>query len=145
MRRTGINTAVLWVACTAASLLAEPCEAAAPARVVDGLHVVVPFSGPTGWPPPAVMRFHVPAGTYYITLQVDRATWDHPGVADAVPLGIGAHGQDARRGVYNRQPWRTGLGFVATQVYVAEDSVLYVSFSTLAPLGARGILTIQEH
>ena len=122
----------------------QPGTVVAEEPVVSALKVVIPFSAPTGWPPAADMVFHVPAGTYYITLQVDRASWDHPGIADAVPVGLGAYGRDAggRRGVYNRRPWHTGLGFVTTEIYIAENSSLHVVFSTLAPAGARGILNI---
>jgi len=135
-------TAVLLLVSAAAVTIAAQGDEGGAEPVVQDLQVVIPFSNPWGHPPPGEMWFSVPPGTYYITLAVDRASWDVPGVADAVPIGLGAYAMDRSRRRYNRQPWRAGLGLVSTQIYVSKASRLFVVFSTSAPLGARGILNI---
>jgi len=100
-------------------------------KTIHNLKVTIPFSSPNGSGSPAEMNFRVSSGTYYITLQVDRASWDKPGVADLVPIGLGANGG-----------WKTGLGFVATKIHIKRNSHLCLKFSTLAPAGARGRLKI---
>jgi hypothetical protein len=102
-------------------------------NTIYNLKVTIPFSSPNGSHSPAKMSFDVPTGTYYITLQVDRASWDKPGVADLVPIGLGANGG-----------WKTGLGFVATKIHISGKSQLSIKFSTLAPAGARGRLKITR-
>ena len=125
-------------------LVACTVLAGARGKIVFNEKVVIPFSNLRGWPPPTTMQFPVSPGTYYITLQVDRAHWDAIGIADAVPIGIGAYGLDKKGRKYNNQPWRTGLGFVTTKLYISDDSRLRVVFSTLAPAGARGVLKITR-
>jgi hypothetical protein len=109
-------------------------------KVVQELKVMIPFSM-KGSPPPAEMEFPLPSGSYYISLQVDRASWDKPGIADLVPIGISACGiKDGKE--YNNTGWVTGLGFVATKTSLVGKSKLCVRYSTSAPAGARGILKI---
>lgn len=127
-------------------LLSFPASAGE--KVVEDRLVTIPFAAPGGVAGrSADMTFRVPVpGTYYISLQVDRASWDAPGIADAVPIGLGAHvlkfqGQKP----YNPTPWNTGLGLVTVEIYVADaQDFLQVNFSTSAPLGARGKLTIEK-
>jgi hypothetical protein len=90
------------------------------------------------------MTFRVQPGTYYITLQVDRASWDSPGVADLVPIGLRAYGKDSGGRIRNKTAWKVGVGFAAVQVRIGNRSTLCVRFSTLAPAGARGILKISR-
>ena len=102
-------------------------------KTINNLKVTIPYSSPNGSGSPAKMNFRVSSGTYYITLQVDRASWDKAGVADLVPVGLGANGG-----------WKTGLGFVSTKIHISRRSQLSVKFSTLAPAGARGRLKITR-
>ena len=130
-----VGLLVLWLVFGAQGLYAKD-------KVVHELKVMIPYSM-KGSPPPAKMEFPLSSGSYYISLQVDKASWDKPGIADFVPIGISACGiKDGKE--YNKTGWVTGLGFVATKTNLVKKSKLCVRYSTSVPSGARGILKITR-
>ena len=108
------------------------------------MEVLVPFTNGSGYQSPqAIRRFHLPSGQYHITLKTVRASWDAPGIADAIPLGLGAWCYQGNR-ITNRYSWKTGSGFVEKNIYLPEGYNLAVAFDALAFPNARGLLTIQR-
>lgn len=110
-------------------------------------NVVIPFSEPGGViNKPASMSFTLPRGSYKITLRVARAKWDRnvDSLAQHVPIGLGAYCVTRDLREVNKQPWKTANGVVSTQISVPDGAVLQVVFSTIAPHGAKGLLTIEN-
>lgn len=106
--------------------------------------VVIPFANANGWPNgPARIEFQVPGGTYYITLEVNQTPVDVVGVASVVHIGLEAYTVDTM-GNYSCTGWQTNFWRVQTSVSISGDGILGVQFSTIAPLGAAGTLTVDR-
>lgn len=82
-------------------------------------------------------------GYYRITLEVVRAPWDVVGVNGVVPIGMRSY---VKSGKYKLEDsgWRTGLWKKMTYVRLTNNQTIRVEFSTSAPAGALGKLTIEE-
>ena len=105
-----------------------------------------------GYPQPMQMRLLAPAsGTLIVRLSVSKADWDIAGVYQTVPIGMSVNVYSPP---YDRQghvTWRDSSGWVAAtgQVNVRvrkvrEGDTLHITFSTLAPGGALGLLEILK-
>jgi len=93
----------------------------------------------------AEFKFVAPrSATYHISLTVENLNSD-PGVGDFVPIGMRAVARRNRnrRLHYNDTGWQTGLGQGVVEVYARKGDGILITFSTSAPLGARGILEID--
>ena len=109
----------------------------------ESFKVDIPFSLGRAGKPAEWTLVAKRSATHHIVLSVEPLKAD-PGVSDAVPVGARAYACRNRRRskAYNDTGWKTGLGRVILDVHVRRGELVVLSYSTSAPLGARGVLQI---
>jgi len=108
--------------------------------------VSIPFSAALGI---GVARrpLNLQPGKYEIRLTVERADWDKnaQSVADAVGIGGNYLIQDkATNRDIKKTDWFTRNGWLGWSITVPPNSRVYLFYSTIAPLGAKGRLTVKK-
>jgi hypothetical protein len=120
-------------------------NASAQGNYVINQQVTIPFAPPVVGQPRR-QQLPLPVGDYIVRLTVERADWDRNpnSVAEMVNIGGAYLVQDRQTGRdIDKSNWMTRNGWLAWQITVRPNSNVFIFYSTIAPGGAAGRLTVE--